>query len=139
LVAAPALHTDIGGWLAHDPDPGAVAFLPLGPDVDATPPRVLSLEHRRPIVNGYSGQRPAFYGALAETIERFPADDALAALHDSRVRFVVTQTPLQHPEPPLVERAHFAGGTIYELRWTPELESRLVASTTVDPPAPGAI
>jgi hypothetical protein len=100
---------------------------------------VQSLEHRRPIVNGYSGQRPAFYGALAETIERFPADDALAALHDSRVRFVVTQAPLEHPEPPLVERAHFAGGTIYELRWTPELESRLVASTTVDPPAPGAI
>jgi len=139
LVAAPALHTDIGGWLAHDPDPGAVAFLPLGRDVDATPPMVQSLEHRRPIVNGYSGQRPAFYGALAETIERFPADEALAALHDSRVRFVVTQAPLAHPEPPLVERVRFAEGTIYELRWTPELESRLEAFTTVDPPAPGAI
>jgi hypothetical protein len=139
LVAAPALSTDVGEWLARQPDAGAVAILPLGRDIDATPAMVQSLEHRRPIVNGYSGQRPAFYGPLAESIDRFPADDALAALHDSRVRFVVTTARLDGPQPPIIERAHFEQGTIYELQWTPELEARVMASTTVDPPSPGAI
>src|SRR5439155_9967904 len=85
LAAAPSLHTDVGQWLAREPAPGAVAVLPLGLDIDATPAMVQSLEHRRPIVNGYSGQRPDFYRPLAEAINTFPSVDALAALHDSRV------------------------------------------------------
>src|SRR6185295_17946476 len=97
-------------------------------DTDATPAMVQSLEHRRPLVNGYSGQRPDFYRPLAETINTFPSRDALAALHDARVRFVVTPGPIEPLEPleatePWKERARFSDGTIYELVWTPELET----------------
>ena len=77
----------------REPGTGAVAILPLGLDIDSTPAMVQSLEHRRPIVNGYSGQRPAFYGPLVDAINTFPSADALAALHDSGVRFVVTPAP----------------------------------------------
>ena len=139
LAAAPPQHTAVGKWLAGAPGAGAVALLPIGLDVDATPAMVQSLEHRRPIVNGYSGQRPDFYRPLAEAINMFPSEEALAALHDSRVRFVVTRTPLDRVEPPVVERARTSDGTIYELAWTPELESRLSATATIDPPPPGTI
>lgn len=141
LAAAPSLHTDVGQWLAREPGPGAVAVLPLGVDTDATPPMVQSLEHRRPIVNGYSGQRPDFYRPLAETINAFPSRDALVALHDARVRFVVTPQPIEPTEPvePYRVRASFPGATIYELVWTPELETRLAATTAITPPAPAAI
>ena len=144
LVPAPSLHTDVGQWLAREPGTGAVAILPLGLDIESTPAMVQSLEHHRPIVNGYSGQRPAFYRPLVEAIDTFPSADALAALHDSRVRFVVTSAPVAPiapfaPVTPLVERARFPGAIIYELRWTAELETRLAATTTIEPPAPGAI
>jgi len=139
LVAAPAQYTDLGEWLAREPGPGAVAFLPLARDVESTPEMVQSLEHRRPIVNGYSGQRPAFYGPFADEINTFPSADALATLHDSRVRFVVTAKPLDRPEPPVTERARFDEGTIYELQWTPDLEARLVTANAVEPPPPGRI
>jgi len=139
LVAAPAQHTDLGEWLARASGPGAVAFLPLDRDVESTPTMVQSLEHRRPIVNGYSGQRPAFYGPFADEINTFPSADALATLHDSRVRFVVTSKPLERAEPPITERARFDDGTIYELQWTPDLEARLVTANAVEPPPPGPI
>ena len=118
--------------------PGAVAILPLGLDIDSTPAMVQSLEHHRPIVNGYSGQRPAFYGPLVEAIDTFPSRDALAALHDSRVRFVVTPAPVAPIAPShlTARRARqIPERTIYELRWTPELETRLAATTTIEPPA----
>ena len=139
LAAAPLLRTEVGQWLAREPGPGAVVVLPLGLDVDATPAMVQSLEHRRPIVNGYSGQRPDFYRPLAESINTFPSSDALTALHDAHVRFVVTPMPVERVAPPLVERARLADGTIYELAWTPELETRLAAAAVVEPPATGEI
>jgi len=139
LVAAPAQHTDLGEWLARASGPGAVAFLPLDRDVESTPAMVHSLEHRRPIVNGYSGQRPAFYGPFADEINTFPSADALTTLHDSRVRFVVTAKPLERAEPPITERARFDDGTIYELQWTPDLEARLVTANAVEPPPAGPI
>jgi hypothetical protein len=139
LAPAPSQHTELGEWLAREPGAGAVAFLPLDRDVESTPAMVQSLEHRRPIVNGYSGQRPAFYGPFADEINTFPGPDALATLHDSRVRFVVTSKPLDRAEPPVTERARFADGTVYELQWTPELETRLVAANAVEPPPPGPI
>ena len=58
---------------------------------------VQSLEHRRRIVNGYSGQRPSFYGPLVEALNTFPSAEALLALHDSGVRFVVTPAPVAPP------------------------------------------
>jgi hypothetical protein len=141
LAAAPALRTDVGQWLAQEPGPGAVAVLPLGLDTDATPAMVQSLEHQRSIVNGYSGQRPDFYRPLAETINTFPSRDALAALHDARVRFVVTGEPIEPTETaePYKERARFSDGTIYELLWTPELETRLAATAVIEPPSPGNV
>ena len=135
LVAAPSLHTDVGGWLAREPGPGAVAVLPLGLDVDSTPAMVQSLEHRRPLVNGYSGQQPAFYRPLVESINTFPSNESLLALRDSTVRFVVTPAPIA-AAPPVVERARFADGVIYELQWTPELETKLAASEAIEPPKP---
>jgi hypothetical protein len=141
LIAAPSLRTQVGQWLADEPGAGAVAVLPLGLDIDATPAMVQSLEHRRPIVNGYSGQRPSFYGPLAEAINTFPSTDALAALHDSRVRFVITPAPLDGDgsTAPVVERARMADATVYELVWTPEVETRLAAAATIEPPSPGTI
>jgi len=153
FATAPPLSTNVGQWLARDPAQGPVAVLPVGVDIDATPAMVQSLEHRRPIVNGYSGQRPDFYRPMAEAINTFPSPEALAALHDLRVRFVVIRNPIdlaasiKGSEPPkasaasepYIERARFADGTIYELVWTEEFESRLSAVATIEPPAPGAI
>ena len=139
LAAAPALHTDVGQWLAREPGAGAVAVLPLGLDIDATPAMVQSLEHHRPIVNGYSGQRPSFYGPLVDAINTFPSPEALTALHDARVRFVVTPRPLERADPPVLERARLADATVYELVWTADLETRLAAAATIEPPAPQRI
>ena len=123
--------------------PGAVAILPLDLDIASTPAMVQSLEHRRPIVNGYSGQRPSFYEPLVDALNTFPSGDALLALRDSGVRFVVTPTPIASSPAnetlPVVERARFSDGTIYELRWTPDIEARLAATSTVEPPPAGAI
>ncbi len=74
--------------------PGAVLHLPLGDDIDNTPVMVQSLEHRRPIVNGYSGQRPAFFPALVESLADFPSRDSLAAIRELDVRFVVAPAPV---------------------------------------------
>src|SRR5262249_20779199 len=128
-----------GQWLSHEPAPGAVAVLPLDLDIASTPAMIQSLEHLRPIVNGYSGQRPVYYVPLVEAINTFPSDDALIALRDGGVRFVVTRAPIASAVPPVVERARFGDGTIYELRWTPEAEARLASSSRVEPPAAGTI
>lgn len=143
LAAAPSLRTDVGAWLSQASEPGAVAVLPLDLDIASTPVMVQSLEHRRPIVNGYSGQRPSFYGPLVEALNTFPSAEALVALRESDVRFVVTPAPVppstDAAASPVVERARFAGGTIYELRWTAESEARLAETVTVVPPPLGPI
>ncbi len=38
-----------------------------------------------------------------------------------------------------MERARFSNGTIYELRWTPEIDARLAATSTVVPLPPGPV
>jgi hypothetical protein len=140
LAAAPPITTEIGQWLQHAREPGAVAVLPLTIDVDNTPAMVQSLEHRRPLLNGYSGQRPAFYPSLVDALSAFPSEEALLALLESDVRFVVAPRPVDAGvASPLVERAHFAADTIYELRWTPEIEARVRAHATVEPVAAGPI
>jgi hypothetical protein len=141
LAAAPPRQTSVGQWLGREPGPGAVVHLPIALDVASTPAMVQSLEHRRPLLNGYSGQRPEFYNALVDTLSTFPSDDALMALNESGVRFIVTPAPVAPPSPdaswPLVERARFVDGVVYELRWTPEIEARLAADLAVIPPPPG--
>lgn len=141
LTAAPPLETGVGQWLRREPGDGAVAFLPIGVDVESTPAMVQSLEHRRPLINGYSGQRPSFYTALVDSLGTFPGDEALLALKEVGARFVVSRavaTAADAAKPsPLVERARFGDDVIYELRWTPEIEARLAADVAVTPPEPG--
>ncbi len=140
LAPAPARRTGVGQWLAAEPGPGAVLYVPLGDDIGNTPVMVQSLEHRRPIVNGYSGQRPAFFSALVESLADFPAPDALAAVRELDVRFVVAPAPVAgagDPRSPLVERARFAEGVIYEVRWTPVAVAALGDTSGPPPPPPG--
>jgi hypothetical protein len=141
LAAAPPQQTEVGQWLRGAPGSGAVAILPLGLDIDSTPAMVQSLEHRRPILNGYSGQRPAYYASLVDTLSTFPSPEALVALHESGVQYVVAPAPVERPAGetawPLVPRAQFGTGTIYEIVWSPEIDARFSTLTTVVPPPAG--
>lgn len=141
LVAAPPRQTSVGQWLAHEPMPGAVLHVPLGHDIDNTPVMVQSLEHHRPIVNGYSGQRPAFFSALVESLADFPSPHAMAAVRELDVRFVVAPTPVAgagNSRSPLVERTRFDEGVIYEVRWTPDAIAALGELSGPPPPPAGA-
>jgi hypothetical protein len=118
-------------------------YLPLALDIESTPVMVQSLEHGRHLVNGYSGQRPNFYSALVDALKSFPSDPALVALNQIGVRFVVTPSPVAPARAdapwPLLERARFDDGVIYEFRWTPEIEARLSRELAVTPDPPGPI
>ncbi len=140
LVAAPTRQTAVGQWLAHEPTPGAVLHVPLGDDIDNTPVMVQSLEHFRPIVNGYSGQRPVFFSSLVEGLADFPSPNALAVVRELDVRFVVAPAPVAgagNSRSPLIERARFDKGVIYEVRWTPEAIAVLGALSGPPPPPAG--
>lgn len=140
LVAAPPAHTAAGQWLRDQPAPGAVLYLPLTLDRENTPFMVQSLEHFRPIVNGYSGQRPAFFAAIVDAMSDMASVDARAALHELGVRFVVSPTPVEaagRPGSPLEERARLADAVIYEVVWTPEREAALDDSSHAELPPPG--
>jgi hypothetical protein len=141
LAPAPPRETELGQWLLREPGPGPVVYLPLQLDIESTPAIVQSLEHQRPLVNGYSGQRPSFYSALVDTMNTFPSDAALLALHELGVRFVVTPSPIAPPTPdapwPLVERARFADQVVYEFHWSPAIEDSLSRDLVVTPEPPG--
>ena len=141
LTVAPSRETPVGQWLKREPDRGPVMYLPLALDVESTAPMVQTLEHRRAIVNGYSGQRPNFYSALVDTMKTFPSDQALLALNEIGVRFVVTRSPLEPPADaaawPFVERARLPDGVIYEVRWTDDMRARLTRDLAVTPAPPG--
>jgi hypothetical protein len=143
MTPAPPAETPVGQWLKNEPGRGAVVHLPLRFDIESTPAMVQSLEHRRRIVNGYSGQRPSFYSALVDTVKSFPSDASLLALNELGIRFVVTPTAVTAPEPdapwPLIERARFAEGVIYEFRWTPEVQDRLARELAVRPEPVGPL
>lgn len=138
-VDAPALHTPAGRWLSQATQPGAVLYLPLTIDLENTPFMVESLEHGRPIVNGYSGLRPAFYPALVDTFHAFPSVDAMWTLKDLDVRYVVSPARIDTGSWPLVERAQFDGRVIYEVVWTPEAEAKLGEPSVPVPPPVGVI
>ena len=90
FVDAPITDTAVGRWLRDAPEPGAVAYLPLGMDRENTPWMVEALQHGRPIVNGYSGQRPASYTGIVESLATLPGVEGRAMLHELGVRFVVS-------------------------------------------------
>ena len=142
LADAPARQTAVGEWLRLAPGTGAVVVLPLGIDIDSTPAMVQSLEHRRALVNGYSGQRPDFYPALVDVLSTFPSDESLVTLHDRGVQYAVTSAVpalANAQESPLQLRATIEGRTIYELVWTPEVEARTASRAEVVAPEPGPI
>jgi hypothetical protein len=126
-VRAPDLSTPSGAWLRAADRWGPVIYLPIGDEHRDTTVMVASLEHGRPIVNGYSGQRPALYSAVVDAMAGFPAPDALRMLRDLGVVFVVVPDAvvIQTVPSPLVERAHLPDGIVYELQWTSAVEAAL--------------
>jgi len=137
---APALTSNAGRWLRDQPGKGAVICLPMGLFTGSGPCMLQSLEHRRPIVNGYSGVRPPFFEAVAEAVSRAPAPESLAALHDLGVEYIVSARRLSldgMAASALVERAAFTDQYVYQVTWTPEIEAWLLSSSEVAPPEPG--
>ncbi len=139
---APATATRAGTWLAEAPLPGAVVYLPLANDLENTEFMVEAVTHRRPIVNGYSGQRPAFFSGAVDALHTFPSADAFWKLEDLNVRYIVSPQPVDTAAWPVVERAHVreADGRerwVYERVWSPEVEARLGEPATPVPPAAG--
>ena len=111
-------------------------------DIENTPFMVEALGHRRPIVNGYSGQRPPFFGGAVAALSTFPSVEAFWMLHDLDVRFIVTGTEIDRTAWPVIEHVHdrrSATGTtiVYELVWSPEVEARLGEPAAPVPPPPG--
>ena len=141
LAPAPPQQTAVGRWLAAEALPGAVLHLPLGSGIDNTRVMVQSLEHRRPIVNGHSRYRPAFFSGLVDSLAEFPSPDSLATVRELDVRFVVAPNPIAgagNERSPLVERARFDDAVIYEVRWTPEASAALGDLSGPPPPPAGA-
>jgi hypothetical protein len=140
LATAPPLRTEVGQWLAAEPAPGAVLHVPMGVGTENTPHMVQSLEHWRPIVNGYSGQQPVHFSSLVDSLSDLPSPSALAALRDIDVRFVVSAARIAgagNPQSPLIERARIAESLIYEVRWTPTAIAALNEVNAPPPPPPG--
>ncbi len=138
--APPALTTAAGRWLRDQPGSGAVVCTPISPFAGNTPCMLQALEHRRPIVNGYSGFRPPFFEALLDTVNRLPSSQALVTLHELGVEFIVSDSALEiGPEnrDVLVDRASFGAQHIYQVVWSPEIDAKLTTTTGVVPPDPG--
>ncbi len=138
----PAMRTSVGAWLSAQPGSGAVVCVPMRVWLANTPCMLQSLEHRRPVVNGYSGIMPPFFEAMVETANRLPGADALLAMHNIGVEYVVSDGALAG-EPALaevlVERARFNEQRVYQLHWSPEIEAKVRATVDVPPPDPGPI
>ncbi|HEY1912768.1 MAG TPA: DUF3108 domain-containing protein [Vicinamibacterales bacterium] len=138
--APPSLTTAAGRWLGDQPGSGAVVCTPIAPFAGNTPCMLQALEHRRPIVNGYSGFRPPFFEALLDTVNRLPSPQALVTLHELGVEFIVNNGPLEiGPESRdvLVDRGSFGAQHIYQLVWSPAADAKFTVPTSVVPPDPG--
>jgi Protein of unknown function (DUF3108) len=93
-------------------------------------------------VNGYSGQRPAFFTSIADAFADPASIDARATLKELDVRYVVSPEPLaiaDRPDSPYVERETFGEETIYEVVWTETSEAALEEVNVAAPPPPGPI
>lgn len=137
---APRLSTAAGQWIRGQPGSGAVICLPMGVFSGNTPCMLQSLEHRRSVVNGYSGVLPPFYEALVDTTSRAPSAESLLTLHNIGVEYIVSDRPLWPRTDlgeALAERARFDDQRVYQLRWSPDVESTVRASTDVRPLEPG--
>lgn len=142
LVAAPQLNTRVGVWLRDQPGRGAVLYLPLTLDKENATAMVQSLEHGRPIVNGYSGQRPAYFTSVVDALADPASVDARAMLNELDVQFVVSPAPIagaDAPDSPYVERETFGDDIVYELVWNETNEAALESVEAAAPPPPGAV
>jgi hypothetical protein len=77
--------------------PGAVVELPFYPpdeSFSSAPYMINSTRHWRPILNGYSGFRPASYAETYDAISGFPDEASLAALRARGVTNVVVHAEL---------------------------------------------
>ena len=89
-----AMHEPWVAWLATQPA-GAVAMVPPSRGsqthefVDTVVGMLQSLQHRHPIVNGYSGFFPAIPQGLLRLLEHFPSSESLAELRRYGVRYAV--------------------------------------------------
>jgi Protein of unknown function (DUF3108) len=139
--AAPTLTSNAGRWLRGQPGSGAVICLPMSFEIGSNTRCMLqSLEHGRSIVNGYSGLRPPYFDALVDVMSQMPSSEALLALHELGVEYVVSDHPLPTDAAlgeALVERAQFSDQRIYQVVWSPAIESTLTAGTGPFPPEPG--
>jgi hypothetical protein len=138
--AAPQLTSNAGRWIRDQPGTGAVICLPMNVFAGNTACMLQSLEHGRPVVNGYSGVRPLFFEALVDAMSGAPNPESLLAMHDLGVEYVVSDRPLAIEaglEGALVERASFSDQHVYRVQWSPTIESALRAASEVLPPAPG--
>jgi hypothetical protein len=138
--AAPQMTSNAGRWIRDRPGSGAVLCLPMHVFAGNTACMLQSLEHRRPVVNGYSGVRPLFFEALVDAMSGAPDPESLLAMHDLGVEYVVSERPLAIEGElggALVERAAFGDQHVYQVQWSPAIESTLRAATDVLPPAPG--
>ena len=87
------------------------------------------LRHWRPMVNGYSGFFPAKFQKLKKTMEGFPSNASLLALHEAGVRYcvvhrqVIERSPAPDPNGPIQLVPQFQdeehGLAIFELRNDP--------------------
>ena len=139
-VSAPPLETSTAAWLRNAPERGAVMYQPLTTAASVTTPfMVQSLVHRRPLLNGYSGLRPAYYDGLAQAMAAFPSPETIQALDNLDVRFVVTPAPLDIRDLPLVERARFDDGVVYEVQGQPAAGSNRAGPRLSTLPPLGAL
>ena len=92
-------------WLRAQP-PGVVAEFPM--PASWKKPFELGLHESRfsynstftwnPLVNGYSGFWPPSYISLIHAVERFPSDDAMRALADTGVDYLILHERFYSPE-----------------------------------------
>jgi hypothetical protein len=137
LVDGPPARSETGAWLAAAQAPGPVIYLPLEFDGSNARFMVDSLQHRRPIINGYGSRRPSSYSATVDAMRGFPGAEALWALRRAGVRYVVAPREVTASSPsPLVERASFGATRIYELVWTAEAQAEVTPPELPAPPRP---
>jgi hypothetical protein len=94
LVPVQTSPSEVYRWLEAQP-PGVVAEFPIPTREQWDLGRYegqfnyLSTFHWRPLVNGYSGYRPATYIHLVRAVRGFPSDEALAALRAAGVEYLI--------------------------------------------------
>jgi hypothetical protein len=90
-------HPSVYAWLKAQPD-GVVCEYPVGNLEGRAGPQdptymYYSLQHWKPLVNGYSGFAPPSYGSLLADLRGFPNDGAIAALRRRNVRYLLVHQP----------------------------------------------